>query len=854
MRRQFGLTIILILAILLPLMASTPASASSLGNAGSITEFEDSTLGWWESYDGLTIIANNTGEIAAYDFEASGALTKVWNLSLGVAINSGAIDNVQHRLALSTDNGVRVISTELHSMLYTIPVSSGVDAVSWGSQGELWVSDRAYGFAMKFEDTTESQVTTQQHSIKLTNIICLSDGSVITGGRDSIVRVSYGSNGTKNTDLMHIQGEVSGLYLIDDGASLLATSVDGQILKYSTTDWQKTGDITLSTGGIIRTVIQSDNGDLLVGAHNGHLTILNGSSLSEIESFSSLGDVVGIKSGLGSSFFVLASFSDKSDILMFDTDNDGDGVVDVVDAFPHDSTQQTDQDGDGYGDNSNGNNPDRFPEDPSQWLDSDGDGKGDNPGGTNGDAFPNNADQYIDSDGDGYGDNTLGYDGDTFPNDSSQWSDSDGDGLGDNPNGTNPDDCVDSPGNSNKDRNGCPDSDSDGYSNPRQGEIPCTEINPNGPDKYPQDDTQWCDTDDDNYGDNLNGNNPDWCPNEWGNSTRGIVFDFEQNKYVTIQRFGCIDSDGDGYEDSGERTENPPQDWSSNKSEWVDSDRDGVGDNADWDDLDPSVWTLDQYCNKYSDDINNCEVEYVLDDSNNDNSELSSSEKRNKLIKDFLIYGGGIGIALIAGILAMWGLIGLIRTSVSKRATDAQYTHQDATKELQAWEEGEEFESRGGITDEKGWEGEKLGDGVTEDQLWDIDDDTASKPSVVPDASSFEESDDGSVVPDSGTPDFESMTVAQLKEQLKAAGLPVSGKKADLIQRLTEGSSSTAPEPEPEPEPEPIAVEEQPTPATTTTELPAGAPELPEGGLPMGWTMEQWVYYGHQWWEANNKE
>ena len=171
---------------------------------------------------------------------------------------------------------------------------------------------------------------------------------------------------------------------------------------------------------------------------------------------------------------------------------------------------------------------------------------------------------------------------------------------------------------------------------------------------------------------------------------------------------------------------------------------------------------------------------------------------------------------------------------------------------MQAWEEGEEFESRGGITDEKGWEGEKLGDGVTEDQLWDIDDDTASKPSVVPDASSFEESDDGSVVPDSGTPDFESMTVAQLKEQLKAAGLPVSGKKADLIQRLTEGSSSTAPEPEPEPEP--IAVEEQPTPATTTTELPAGAPELPEGGLPMGWTMEQWVYYGHQWWEANNKE
>ena len=32
--------------------------------------------------------------------------------------------------------------------------------------------------------------------------------------------------------------------------------------------------------------------------------------------------------------------------------------------------------------------------------------------------------------------------------------------------------------------------------------------------------------------------------------------------------------------------------------------------------------------------------------------------------------------------------------------------------------------------------------------------------------------------------DFESMTVAELKELLKAAGKPVSGKKADLIARL----------------------------------------------------------------------
>ena len=39
------------------------------------------------------------------------------------------------------------------------------------------------------------------------------------------------------------------------------------------------------------------------------------------------------------------------------------------------------------------------------------------------------------------------------------------------------------------------------------------------------------------------------------------------------------------------------------------------------------------------------------------------------------------------------------------------------------------------------------------------------------------------------TEEYESMTVAQLKELLKEQGLPVSGKKADLIERLMESSS-----------------------------------------------------------------
>jgi large subunit ribosomal protein L32e len=41
--------------------------------------------------------------------------------------------------------------------------------------------------------------------------------------------------------------------------------------------------------------------------------------------------------------------------------------------------------------------------------------------------------------------------------------------------------------------------------------------------------------------------------------------------------------------------------------------------------------------------------------------------------------------------------------------------------------------------------------------------------------------------------DYDKMTVAELKELLKEAGLPVSGKKADLIARLQDGADDSAP-------------------------------------------------------------
>jgi len=813
MRTSLSLSSLLLIGVLIPLLASTSASATSLANAGVVSEIDSHTVGMWHTYDGHSIVVNETGFLMALEIKNDGSITEAWTYSLNMSISSGAIDNSQHRLALGTDSGVKVISTEFHDLLYSINIAAGVDSLGWDSNGDLWVGDRAYRYAAEYDDTAATGITTQTHLTKVTAILGMENGSVISGGRDSIVRVSA-QNGSMIHEMMDIQSDVEGLYLIDGGDTLVTTSTTGQLITYSTSDWQKTGDVYLSTGGIVRTVEQNTDGTLIVGTHNGHLTILNSSDLSEVETFSSLGEIISVKLAQDNAFFILSTFSDKSDIIMFDLDSDGDGVVDAVDDFPNDSTQQIDTDGDGYGDNQLGNNPDKYPQDETQWLDSDGDGHGDNASGNNGDMFPFNPTQFQDTDGDGFGDNPQGQDADAFPNDVSQWKDTDGDQLGDNPNGTNPDACPTSAGNSYKDRNGCSDSDNDGYSDPRGDDPRCSSTYPNGADAYPQDATQWCDTDDDNFGDNpWPASNPDWCPAEWGNSTRGIIFNGTTNIYVTIQRFGCIDLDGDGYEDSGER--DGLTDWSTNKSEWVDSDRDSVGDNADWDDLDPTVWTLEQYCVKNPTDYSNCDSVYVPVDTSNNEQELSASEKRSKLIKEFLVYGGGIGIALIAGILAIWGLVGIVRTSISKRAPDAQYSHQDATKELQAFEEGGEFKTRGGITEQKGWEDEKLGDGVTEDELWDLADEI-EKPSAVPDSSKFTDDESSSEAP-------------------------------------AEESDDTS---EPEPEPEPVEVEDQPTPEpkAESSEMPKDAPPLPEGGLPAGWTTEQWVYYGHQWWDAKNKQ
>jgi len=146
------------------------------------------------------------------------------------------------------------------------------------------------------------------------------------------------------------------------------------------------------------------------------------------------------------------------------------------------------------------------------------------------------------------------------------------------------DDCPNVAGTSTQDVSGCPDADNDGYSDTNDvfpndstqwsdtdGDGYGDAANGNNGDMFPLDSTQWHDTDGDGFGDNPNGTDPDNCIEEFGNSTIG--------------RLGCLDDDGDGWANIDDA-------FPFNAFETTDSDGDGVGDNLDMFPLDGNE-TLD---------------------------------------------------------------------------------------------------------------------------------------------------------------------------------------------------------------------------------------------------------------------
>ncbi len=138
--------------------------------------------------------------------------------------------------------------------------------------------------------------------------------------------------------------------------------------------------------------------------------------------------------------------------------------------------------------------------------------------------------------------------------------------------------CSRIPGNSTFEfEKGCPDSDGDGRpdildpfknDSTEWSDTDGDEVGDNA-DAFPSDATQQYDTDGDSYGDEEFGNAGDSCPTDYGNST--------------IDRYGCLDKDGDGWSDEGD-------DFPLDPNEYLDSDSDGYPDSSDNFPFDPTQW------------------------------------------------------------------------------------------------------------------------------------------------------------------------------------------------------------------------------------------------------------------------
>ena len=783
--RSFCLTIILLCSLLLP-VATTPAAASleELGSAGKVAEFDHAAIGWWELDNGNILIATPEGVVTAYLVHENGTYAEVWSVDTNTSVNCADFNSNEALLALGTTSVVVVVSIDYMDELYRFTVNEAVDGVAWDRDGDLWVTKRLSKNAIEWDGTasTLSGISTiSSHTNGITDVVALSDGKILTSGRDKQIRV-HDENGSFVQSLADSTAPLLKLGLSNDEAFLFSLTDNCRLDIHNTSSWVREQSINLCSNGQGRSLQQLDQ-RLMLGMSNGRVFSLDIDTLAVTQEFSVQGEVTGFRQADGEGVFIFTSFGSTSEVHLLDADRDDDGVVDGLDEFPDDPNESADSDGDGVGDNA-----DWAPNDASEIMDSDNDGVGDN-----GDAFPSNSAQQTDSDGDGYGDNKFGVGGDKFPEDSTQWADSDGDGYGDNDElgATNPDACPNQSGGSTIDRLGCQDTDGDGYSDPGNG----VEAHPVGiADAFHLESTQHYDSDGDGYGDNLTGYRGDACPTLAGTSTRANMYDPGTNSYTSISRYGCVDEDGDGYDDN---TESAFGDCSmaNNRSEWLDEDRDCLGSNADYDDGDPEIKTLEDHCNKYPDDVQACTDAYDPN-SGSENITLLEDEEFDAMgaIKEFAVIAGYIvaAMALVLPIIVI--TLRSIGKARDKRKPDAQYTHQDATQELDAWESGDTFETRGGIDEQKVW-----GEDPLEDE----------EPSI-----------EGPAVEELGPDEENSPEPEYVAEEMS---IPSQEEEVE--------DSSEQPE--------------QP---------PAEAPPLPSGGLPEGWTMDQWRWYGHQWLERHGNQ
>lgn len=789
MRTTAGIVLCLLFcSILLPIV---PVSAN-LVDAGQTESISEKVVAWEQLNDGKVLMVTGSGTLSVNTFE-SGTHSQVWSLELNVSANSATVDAGENLVAVAHSSGVVVVQLAQEIITQYLNTSAPVNSVDWDNDGDMWLAYFAgERCAEEWSGGIPTSVQTDAHTGGMTAMLITPSGNILTGGYDNRVKVSS-NTGSLLQELTDMTSAVKSLELDSQGRLLVGTA-GGDLYRYNLSDYTYE-QLSLSSSTQIVYLKQMDFATYHLGTQSGEIIQVDTTTLTEGTTYESSGKVIGSLIGSNGEIYIISGFSSVTRVQLYDIDSDGDGVTDALDAFPSDPNETLDSDGDGVGDNT-----DEFPNSADESVDSDGDGVGDNT-----DVFPSNGDQTIDSDGDGYGDNSEGQDGDAYPLDSSQWADSDKDGYGDNPTGTTPDGCPNVNGFSTEDRYGCPDSDLDGFSDPDENWTSAQ-----GADALPSDGTQWIDGDGDGYGDNALGNEPDKCPTKAGNSTRAWLPNPEQPQENTeLPSHGCEDKDGDGWADATESL-NMDQD----PNEYLDIDRDGVGANADYNDTDARIQTERHHCNLVFTDSrevcvgwrNSVYVEYYdqtiaanetpLTFSSWNTTDLTESTSesawyQSEAMSDALLYGG----IIFAGMTVVIVVVGMV---VSRRKTAT------ITKEY-----GGALPSSAAMSEAlEGTAGSSATGGIDSDSLWDDD----VKPL------DMEEKEQSGL-------ELESVDEPSTSEDMFSGDESI-----ESIASMGEGSEPVDEEPTPEP----------------VQEAPTEAPPLPASGLPEGWTMEQWKWYGHE--------
>ena len=807
---------VILAVLLMPILPDVEAD-TNLINVGVIDTIDGRFVHTSFTSSSTLLTLTSDGNLSEH-FWGSGELITQWSINLNVSANSATLDLTGLQVAVAHNEGVIVINTQSRTVSASYNSSNSVDQVAWDSEGDMW-----FGFyggerrAKEFTNGVPTGDSTQAHNTAMTSMTIISQDRIVTGGRDNLVKVSN-NDGTFETSLTFNSYPTK---IVNDGnGHIIVGCTNGDLFRYDVSDWTEE-ELSISSGESIYSISIDDESTILVGTQNGRLHKINSTSFSEEKEFTTGGRVIMGTFGSSGELFIITTSVSNSKIRLFDLDTDGDTIPDSQDAFPLDSSQSEDSDGDGYGDNPQGNNSDQFPDDVSQWNDLDGDGYGDNPDGNDSDAFPTDPDQWIDSDGDGFGDNVNKENGDRFPTDPTQWADSDSDGFGDNVSGTSGDECPNQNGFSTLDRIGCRDSDRDGYSDPTDDWTIA-----DGADFAIYDKSQWSDSDGDGYGDNLQGNDPDACPTEWGNSTSAYIPQFSNDgsltlTYTVTEKFGCIDTDGDGFYDFADDLPNDARDY-------IDSDGDSVGVSQDYNDSNKLVQTLEDHCELSTTDVSeSCQgvrdsdyqdyvsekiaddetpLEYFawLNSKEAEDEDAASSEEYLDKAAEILPFLGA-GFAAIVAVLLIYVGLGKTRRRRALVKTYGLPFVQDGENSAEA----EALEGKAGLS---------RSGGVESDKLWDDD--------VAP--MEMSSGDDGNEL-GSG---FDDIDIKGESAGVQTTDVMEESASLEELAGLPEQTS---------------AVEVKPEAQQSVQALPPEAPPLPAEGLPEGWTMDQWKWYGAEW-------